>query len=86
MEAGLHAEPARPEPCGGLRPTIARGAAVNSPLLARQPETESLDVPAIWSDGSRGLYQCSELGATPPVPGQAAPVPRSRVEQVGPDG
>jgi WD40-like Beta Propeller Repeat len=55
-------------------------------LLARQTDAESLDLPAIWPDGSGILYQRSNLRAALPMPGQAAPQYRSRVEQIDPAG
>ena len=55
-------------------------------LLARQNDAESLDLPAIWPDGSGVLYQRSNLKAVIPMPGQAQPQYQSRVEQIAPDG
>jgi len=55
-------------------------------LLARQSESESLDLPAIWPDGSAILYQRSNLRAVVPMPGQAQPQYQSRIEQIDPDG
>ena len=55
-------------------------------LVARQSDAESLDMPALWPDGSAVLYQRSNLQAAVPVPGQAAPQYQSRVEQVQLDG
>ena len=56
---------------GGL-PTAARAlggdlvlfdlqSATSRPLLSRQSEAESLDLPALWPDGSGVLYQRSNL-------------------------
>ena len=56
------------------------------PLLVRQNDAESLDLPAIWPDGSGILYQRSNLRAAVPMPGQAQPQYHSRVEQIDPDG
>jgi hypothetical protein len=56
------------------------------PLLTRQSGTESLDLPAIWPDGSGIVYQRSDLRAAVPMPGQAQPQYQSRVEQIDPDG
>jgi Tol biopolymer transport system component len=55
-------------------------------LLARQSDAESLDLPALWPDGSGIVYQRSNLRAAVPMPGQATPQYRSRVEQISPDG
>lgn len=55
-------------------------------LLTRQSGTESLDLPAIWSDGSGILYQRSDLRSAIPMPGQAQPQYLSRIEQVDSDG
>ncbi len=55
-------------------------------LLARDSESESLDLPAIWPDGSAILYQRSNLRAAVPMPGQAQPQYQSRIEQIDPDG
>lgn len=55
-------------------------------LLARQSESESLDLPALWPSGSAILYQRSNLRAAVPMPGQAQPQYQSRIEQVDPDG
>src|SRR5262249_51175472 len=56
------------------------------PLESRQTSSESLDLPAVWPDGSGILYQRSNLSAVIPMPGQAQPQYLSRVEQVDPDG
>jgi len=56
------------------------------PLLARNTESESLDLPAIWPDGHAILYQRSNLHAPIPLPGQAQPQYHSTVEQIGADG
>jgi Tol biopolymer transport system component len=56
------------------------------PLVARQTENESLDLPAMWPDGSGILYQRSNLRANLPMPGQAQPQYQSSIEQVAPDG
>jgi Tol biopolymer transport system component len=61
-------------------------AGTSRTLLGRQSDAESLDVPAIWPDGSGVLYQRSNLRAVVPMPGQAAPQYQSRVEQISPDG
>ena len=61
-------------------------SATSRPLLSRQSEAESLDLPALWPDGSGVLYQRSNLQAAIPMPGQAQPQYRSRIEQVDPDG
>src|SRR5260370_1347251 len=55
-------------------------------LKVRQSESESLDLPAIWPDGSAILYQRSNLGVAVPMPGQAQPQYQSRIEQIDPDG
>jgi Tol biopolymer transport system component len=55
-------------------------------LLARQSDSESLDLPAIWPDGSAILYQRSNLRVAVPMPGQAQPQYESRIEQIDPDG
>jgi hypothetical protein len=55
-------------------------------LVARETDSESLDLPAIWPDGRGILYQRSNLHAQIPLPGQAQPQYQSNVEQVGPDG
>jgi len=55
-------------------------------VLARQSESESLDLPALWADGSAILYQRSNLRAAVPIPGQAQPQYQSRIEQIDPDG
>jgi hypothetical protein len=55
-------------------------------LLARESDAESLDLPALWPDGSGVLYQRSNLRAAIPMPGQAQPQFKSRIEQVDPDG
>src|SRR5207302_11104277 len=61
-------------------------SATSRTLLARQSDAESLDVPALWPDGSGIVYQRSNLRAVVPMPGQAAPQYQSRVEQIAPDG
>jgi hypothetical protein len=55
-------------------------------LNTRQHDAESLDLPAIWPDGSAILYQRSNLRAAIPMPGQAQPQYQSRIEQIDPDG
>src|SRR5258708_6274660 len=55
-------------------------------LLSRQTDGESLDMPAIWPDGSGIVYQRSNLRAAVPMPGQAQPQYQSRIEQVALDG
>jgi Tol biopolymer transport system component len=55
-------------------------------LKTRQSAAESLDLPAIWPDGSAILYQRSNLRAALPMPGQAQPQYQSRIEQIDPDG
>src|SRR5438132_3947263 len=55
-------------------------------LLARKSESESLDLPALWPDGSAVLYQRSNLRVAVPMPGQAQPQYRSRIEQIDPHG
>jgi Tol biopolymer transport system component len=55
-------------------------------LLARQSESESLDLPALWPDGSAILYQRSNLRVALPMPGQAQPQYQSRIEQIDRDG
>jgi Tol biopolymer transport system component len=55
-------------------------------LLARQSDAESLDLPALWPDGSGIVYQRSNLRAAEPMPGQATPQYQSRIEQISPDG
>ena len=55
-------------------------------LLTRASDAESLDLPAIWSDGSGVLYQRSDLKSAIPMPGQAQPQFLSRIEQVDPEG
>jgi Tol biopolymer transport system component len=55
-------------------------------LLARNNGSESLDLPAVWPDGSGILYQRSDLRAAVPMPGQAQPQYRSNIEQVDPSG
>jgi Tol biopolymer transport system component len=55
-------------------------------LLSRLGEGESLDLPAIWPDGSSIVYQRSNLRAAVPTPGQAQPQYQSRIEQIAPDG
>ena len=55
-------------------------------LLTRGSDAESLDLPAIWPDGSGVLYQRSDLKSAIPMPGQAQPQFLSRIEQVDPEG
>lgn len=55
-------------------------------LASRQSDSDSLDLPAIWPDGSAILYQRSNLHAPIGMPGQAQPQYMSRIEQVDPDG
>ena len=55
-------------------------------LLSRQSDAESLDLPAIWPDGSGILYQRSNLHAAIAMPGQAQPQFMSRVEQTDAEG
>ena len=55
-------------------------------LVTRQSDGESLDLPAIWPDGSGVLYQRSNLKAAIPMPGQAQPQYQSRIEQVDTSG
>jgi hypothetical protein len=71
---------------GGDLTLIDLESATARPFLARQTEAESLDLPAIWPDGSGVLYQRSNLHAALPMPGQAQAQYQSRVEQVDPDG
>jgi Tol biopolymer transport system component len=54
-------------------------------LLARASETESLDHPSLWPDGSSVVFQRSDLRSAVAVPGQAAPHYLSRIEQVRTD-
>jgi WD40-like Beta Propeller Repeat len=61
-------------------------SAASSPLLSRQSDAESLDLPALWPDGHAVLFQRSNLRAALPLPGLATPQYRSRIEQVGLDG
>jgi Tol biopolymer transport system component len=61
-------------------------SAASSPLLSRQSDAESLDLPALWPDGHAVLFQRSNLRAALPLPGQATPQYRSRVEEVALDG
>src|SRR5437870_2703680 len=53
-------------------------------LRARSSDSESLDLPAIWPDGTGILYQRSNIDAALPMPGQAQPQYQSRIEQVDP--
>ena len=55
-------------------------------LLGRESDTESLDLPALWPDGSGILYQRSDLQSTLPMLGQAQAQYQSRIEQVDPEG
>jgi hypothetical protein len=55
-------------------------------LLARQTEFESLDLPAIWPDGSAILFQRSSLSSATQMPGQARAQSYSRIEYTVPDG
>jgi hypothetical protein len=55
-------------------------------LQARQADSESLDLPALWPDGSGILYQRSNLRVAVAMPGQAQPQYQSRVEQIDADG
>jgi Tol biopolymer transport system component len=55
-------------------------------LLARQVYTDSLDVPMFWPDGSRIVYQRSNLQTQVGMSGQAQPQYQSKVEQIGLDG
>jgi hypothetical protein len=71
---------------GGGLTILDLQSGASRPLLARQSDAESLDLPAIWPDGSGIVYQRSNLRAAVPMPGQAQPQYRSRVEQLGPDG
>ena len=50
-----------------------------TPLLARETEAESLDVPALWPDGSAVVYQRSLIVAE-------APNYRTRIERIAADG
>jgi hypothetical protein len=59
---------------------------LSRPLLARLSDAESLDLPAIWPNGSGIVYQRSNLRAAVPMPGQAQPQYASRIEQIDPDG
>src|SRR5205823_404599 len=45
-------------------------SATSRTLLARLSDAESLDVPALWPDGSGVVYQRSNLRAVVPMPGQ----------------
>jgi hypothetical protein len=56
------------------------------PLLLRQSESESLELPAVWPDARGIVYQRSNLRSVIAVRGQARPQYQSRVEQVGADG
>lgn len=56
------------------------------PLVSRERQTESYDMPAIWPNGSGVLYQRSDLQAALAMPGQAQPQYQSRIEQIAPDG
>jgi hypothetical protein len=71
---------------GGDLTIVDLQSGTSRPLLARQSDAESLDLPAIWPDGSGILFQRSDLRAAVPMPGQAQPQYRSRVEQIDPDG
>jgi WD40 repeat protein len=71
---------------GGDLTILDLESGASRPLLARQSDTESLDLPAIWPDGSGILYQRSNLRAAVAMPGQAQPQYHSRVEQIRPDG
>jgi Tol biopolymer transport system component len=66
--------------------TIDLQTSATRTLLARNSETESLDHPSLWPDGSSVVFQRSDLRSTVGVPGQAAPQYRSRIEQVHADG
>jgi len=55
-------------------------------LKTRESDSESLDLPALWPDGSAILYQRSNLRVVVPMPGQAQPQYQSRIEQIDPDG
>lgn len=67
-----------------LRVDVDSGAV--SPLAQRHALTESVDAPALWSDGHAVLFQLSNLAAAIAVPAQATPQYQSRVEQLAFDG
>lgn len=56
------------------------------PLVSRQRQEESFDVPAVWPDGSGVLFQRSDLRAALAMPGQAQPQYRSAIEHIAADG
>jgi Tol biopolymer transport system component len=78
--------PSAPSTLGGDLVLFDLQSGASRPLLSRQSDEESLDLPAVWPDGSGVLYQRSNLKAAIPMPGQAQPQYRSRVEQLDADG
>jgi Tol biopolymer transport system component len=84
--SGFPSGAATPTAMGGDLLIIDLHSGTTRTLLARQSESESLDRPAIWPDGSSVIYQRSNLRAAVPMPGQAAPQYQSRIEQVNVDG
>ena len=78
--------PAASTALGGDLVEIDLGSDTSRSLLTRGSDGESLDLPAIWPDGSGILYQRSDLTSAIPMPGQAQPQFLSRIEQVDPEG
>jgi WD40-like Beta Propeller Repeat len=78
--------PATGNAIGGDLMQVDLASGATHPLASRMAPTDSLDLPAIWQDGSAILYQHSNLAALLPMPGQAQPQYQSHVEQVGLDG
>jgi hypothetical protein len=71
---------------GGDLVVVDLQAGQSRTLLARSNDSESLDHPDLWPDGSGVVYQRSDLRVAVQVPGQAAPQYRSRIEQAQLDG
>jgi Tol biopolymer transport system component len=70
---------------GGDLMLIDLASSASRTLLSRQTDSDSLDLPAIWSDGSGILYQRSNLHTAISMPGQAQLQYQSRIEQIDPE-
>jgi hypothetical protein len=71
---------------GGDLMALDLATSATLPLVSRERQTESFDMPAVWPSGSGVLYQRSDLQAALAMPGQAQPQYQSAIEQIAADG